>query len=142
MKELPASPDGQPRYTKTAGFNRSWWRPAFSGDGFDWVSFDVDNAEVARAKILPDSTVGESFVGLTPPPNCYIEIHLLEVREDAHGRGVGRAAVELLAANYPGRQLAAVAPLEKTAGFWAALGWTVYTVGNPKTSPLYISPTC
>jgi hypothetical protein len=104
----------------------------------DWLSLRSDDTEVARAKIMPGSHVGE-YYGAIAPPQGWTEIDRLEVRGDLRLRGVGRAAVQAIAAEYPSTRLAALS--EDADGFWSSLSWAAHRhrIDGPAYRTLFLS---
>jgi hypothetical protein len=91
-----------------------------------------------RQPPLPGSRVGE-FHGVIAPPQGWTEILLLEVRGDLRLRGVGHAAVQAIAAEYPSTRLAAFS--EDADGFWSSLGWAAHvrSTNGPAYRTLFVS---
>jgi GNAT superfamily N-acetyltransferase len=122
------------------GFDESWWTPPVGRVGsshHDWLSFILDGREVARAEIDYEAQLGGDYQG-PPLPRRIIDIDFLEVRSDRRGEGIGKQAVELIKARYPGKVITAFS--EEADEFWAAVGWRRYprTDGSTHHRPLFV----
>ena len=140
-------PDTRVRYKPfdpTAGFRTYWWVDHLvnTGSGVqEWWSYRSRGAEVARVEILLNAQCARCY-DVADPAEGFVEIALIEVREDHQRQGIGAAIVDrLLHTAYPGRPIAA---LSENDAFWYALGWTEHLrsdVADPrKHRKLFLSP--
>ncbi|MCR2763841.1 GCN5 family acetyltransferase [Microbacterium sp. zg.B48] len=105
------------------GFTDGWWDNRVGRVGtshYDWLSFERDGVEVARAEVDYTATLGGEYLG-RPLPRDVVDIPFLEVREGYRGGGIGRRAVDLITAKYAGSLLIAFS--EQADEFWTAVGW-------------------
>jgi GNAT superfamily N-acetyltransferase len=127
-------------YVTDAGFRVDWWhRPWDLGDRYSlWSLFD-DGVEVARIE-LDEQVYYDHYDGDPPLGPAVLEVDFFEVSVLARGRGVGRAALEMIAEQHQGRRLVAFS--EEADGFWARVGWTRYDHpdGFPLYRPLFVAP--
>lgn len=125
LAHLEPSPVSQPQFSEIEGFTPEWWRGRTIFNNRHWYAFkDESDAEVARAEIEPNSTVGRAYPSVTTPREGFVEIEFIEVRLNMRGQGFGREAVNLLMDTYKGREFAAMS--DGGDEFWTALGWEAH----------------
>lgn len=112
-----------PNYVANDGFEVTWWAGSNAKTPAAWCRFLDEGEEVARAKILFNSRVGEAYPSWTIPPSGSTEIDLIEVPQHfRRTRKVGRRAVECLVQNFSA-PFAALSLDDDSDAFWRSLGW-------------------
>ncbi len=113
----------KPFRENAVGFNSHWWsqRPKrIADETHEFVTFELDSEEVARAEVDPCATLSDDYTGQGHQPAG--EIVRIEVRADRHCGGIGKDAISLIARRYPSILLFAL-PVRGAEGFWDLIGW-------------------
>lgn len=119
--------------TQNEGFEKDWADDLVVSDpGYLFVE---DGREVARARVDPERRHLDHYQGLESVAPL-AEIALIEVHRDHQNRGIGREAISLLLARYPGHSFVAFAGKD-AEGFWRSIGWKIYSKDEPTESPLF-----
>lgn len=125
-------------FEPNAGFEPSWWNePRFEGDSFEYLSFHLDRAEVARVALGDDADTSD-YPGALRLASDALEIQFIEVSATYRYRGIGTAVVDLLCRTYPDRPLLAFS--EAATQFWTSVGWHRYDhpSGSTVHRPLFV----
>jgi GNAT superfamily N-acetyltransferase len=127
-------------YVEDSTFTHTWWHRQWDlGDRYSLWSVLEDKGEVARIE-LDEDVYYDHYDGVPPLGPAVLEVDLFEVSSSARLRGIGRAALQLVAEQHPGRRLVAFS--EEADAFWAGLGWIKYDhpEGFPSYRPLFVAP--
>lgn len=130
---LRTSAYGSEFNTEDRGFEKDWDDELFGHAlGFHFVENGI---EVARARVNLEPQSFDHYPGLKGVA-ALGEVGLIEVHRDQRNRGIGREAVSLLLARYPGHSFVAYAGKD-AEGFWEHIGWKMYVKAEPTESPLF-----
>lgn len=86
-----------------------------------------------------DQTPHDAYFDL-PQLHGGVKVWFFEVASTERRRGIGRMAITLLTAEFPGRRLFALS--EGADDFWSGIGWTHFprADGNTRYQRLYVQP--
>lgn len=134
--------DGSHRETpfdEICGFEHAWWHRRVLFEGTKWFALRAESSvDLVRVEVALDKKVGSLYSGVEIPQAGFMQISLLEVRQDKRGEGYGREAVRQLLTLYPERRFAAFSEADE---FWTAIGWTRFMHDSePRAQFLFISP--
>lgn len=124
VSELIQTEDFRSPFRFVDGFTERWWNDnhrigRVSNQKSQLFSFVRDGEELARAEV-DRGTIGNIYVDLTPAEEI-VDIVFFEVHEAHRGKGIGRAAIELILQQYPDDMVIAFS--EEADDFWSGIGW-------------------
>lgn len=112
-------------------FRSPWWEPTRENPPTaHWLLFQLDEVEAARCKFDLIATP-RSTPTLGNMPEGQLDILAFEVASSMRRRGVGRAALHLIRACYPGPRLTALNDNTGSQRFWDGMGWIRHEPTHP-----------